>query len=452
MAIYHLSAQVISRGYGHSAVHAAAYRARADLTDERTGLRHDYSRKAGELLFEGIYAPKDAPEWAHDRAQLWNHVEAFEKHRRAELAREFNIALPCELTLEQNRYVLQDWIRDNFMRKGLIADAVIHAPSEQGDERNMHAHVMVVMRKLDGSEFVHTKERFDTYSEKEAAKIAELEALRESWARIGNRHLERHGFEPTLDHRTLEAQGIEREATIHMGQSATAIERDGNLSELGGVNREISAENEQKVIDLAAELAMREARAAARGQVDDIRSRDFPAAQTAPEAVQTREASAASSVPGRENTHTTEPQRAAEETFFREARPAAEAPRVIHLGPPADELGHAVQPDYAAAKGRIDDIRPDIGAAADIAGGLADGVEKALGAAFDYAADFIAPPPPPTKDQVGVSSGYVQKVVTSCAAPSSRKVNFSGRRVSVPYLIGNTLVCSGRRRDHFWTR
>jgi hypothetical protein len=273
MAIYHLNAQVISRGYGHSAVHAAAYRARDNLTDERTGLSHDYSRKAGELLFEGIYAPKDAPDWARDRAQLWNHVEAFEKHRRAELAREFNIALPHELTLEQNRYALQDWIRDNFTRKGLIADAVIHAPSKDGDERNMHAHVMVVMRKLDGSEFVRTKERFDTYSEKEAAKKADLEALRQSWERIGNRHLERHGFEPTLDHRTLDAQGIEREPTVHMGKDATAIARNGKEpSELGGVNRQINAENERKVIDLAAARAMREAHAATKGQVEDIRA------------------------------------------------------------------------------------------------------------------------------------------------------------------------------------
>jgi MobA/MobL family len=129
MAIYHLAAQEFSRGRGDSVVHAAAYRARADLTDERTGLRHDYSRKAGELLFEGIYAPKDAPEWAHDRAQLWNHVEAFEKHRRAILAREFVIALPHELTLEQSRRAVQDWVRDNFTRKGLIADVTIHATS-----------------------------------------------------------------------------------------------------------------------------------------------------------------------------------------------------------------------------------------------------------------------------------------------------------------------------------
>jgi hypothetical protein len=325
MAIYHLSAQVITRGAGHSSVHAAAYRARCELEDERTGLVHDYSRKSGELLFSGIYAPKDAPAWAHDRAQLWNHVEAFEKHRRAELAREFNIALPHELTLEQNRYVLQDWIRDNFTRKGLIADAVIHAPGRDGDERNMHAHVMVVMRKLDGSEFIRTKERFETFSEKEAAKKAELEQLRESWERTGNRHLERHGHAPTLDRRSLLDQGVDRDPTLHMGKSATAIERKGEASELGDVNRAIKSENERRVIDLAAERAMREARAAARGQVDNIRpekssSRTDPPRvlqKYAREVVGRREPAAARSSPGQSFTRATQA-RSAAATAYRE--------------------------------------------------------------------------------------------------------------------------------------
>jgi hypothetical protein len=376
MAIYHLSAQVISRGYGHSAVHAAAYRARCEITDSRTGLVHDYGRKAGELLFEGIYAPKDAPAWARDRAQLWNHVEAFEKHRRAELAREFVIALPHELTLEQGRYAVQDWVRENFTRKGLIADVTIHAPGREGDERNIHAHVMVVTRKLDGSEFIQTKDRFATYSEKAAAKKTELESLRESWARIGNRHLERHGFEASLDHRTLEAQGIEREPSIHMGKAATAIEREGSGSELGDVNREIKAGNDRRVIDLAAERAMREAREAARGQVEDIRpdqSRrdaayrqhvpgyDAPQ-QTAREAPQAREAEAAPSAPEAELTPST---------------PAA----------PAAELRSA----------------------GDITGGLVDGAARLFGRALDFVGGLFeglfagpstpAPEPPQPKPE-----------------------------------------------------
>jgi len=192
---------------------------------------------------------------------LWNHVEAFEKHQRALLAREFNIALPHELTLEQQRYALQDWVRENFTRKGLIADVAIHAPGKGGDERNTHAHVMVVMRKLDGSEFVRSKERFATYGEKDAARKAELESLRESWERIGNRHLERHGHGPTLDRRTLLAQGSARPATIHQGKDATAMERRGVGTDLGDHNRAVAL-NEAQVIDLAAARARREHEAA----------------------------------------------------------------------------------------------------------------------------------------------------------------------------------------------
>jgi hypothetical protein len=321
MASYHLSAQIITRGAGHSAVAAAAYRSRCELVDERTGLVHDYSRKSGELLFEGIYAPKDAPDWARDRAQLWNHVEAFERRRDAQLCREFIIALPHELTLEQNRFALQDWVRDNFTRHGLIADVAIHKPDRHGDQRNIHAHVMVVMRKLDGTEFLHAKERFETVAERKA----EMEALRESWARAGNRHLERYGFEPTLDHRTLKAQGIEREPTIHMGKAATAIERKGKrrqTSELGHVNRAVKVENEKRVIDLAAERSMREARDAARGRVDHIRpqnpSRDFSFQKSAREAAGAREPAAAPSATRQPTTRTTEA-RSAAATASREA-------------------------------------------------------------------------------------------------------------------------------------
>jgi hypothetical protein len=343
MAIYHLAAQEFSRGRGDSAVHAAAYRARCSLVDERTGLRHDYSRKSGELLFAAIYAPKDAPAWALDRAQLWNHVEAFERRRTAILAREFIIALPCELTLEQARCAVQDWIRQNFTRKGLIADLTIHAPSPDGDERNMHAHIMVVMRKLDGTEFIRTKKRFDTYSEKDAARKAELEGWRASWAQIGNRHLERYGFQPTLDHRTLEAQGIDREPTIHMGKAATAIEREVKPTELGDTNRQITAENERRVIDLAAE---RTRRTAAKHQVDDFRAGERDQAidrqqiQGQPEiaraAVQEEKVAAAPSTPAQPTTHTTAPQRGAQDGFSYEATSSVRDgnyPVINHAGP-----------------------------------------------------------------------------------------------------------------------
>lgn len=241
MAIYSLNAEIVSRGKGDSSVGAAAYQSRSRMVDMRTGEVHDYSRNVNELLFEGIYAPKGAPEWARDRESLWNHVEQFERRKDAQLAKRLIIAVPHEFTPEQGRYAIQDFVRENFTRKGFIADVAIHAPGKEGDQRNIHAHVLVVMRKLDGQELAAKKERLNITGRKD-----ELEAIRESWTRIGNRHLERHGFEPGLDHRTLEAQGIERVPSVHLGRQATALERDGISTDRGDLNREIAAENAQR--------------------------------------------------------------------------------------------------------------------------------------------------------------------------------------------------------------
>lgn len=223
MAIYHFHAGMISRAKGQSAVATAAYNARDHLTNERTGEVKDFTRKDG-LLFSGIYAPKDAPAWAQDRGQLWNHAEAAERRNDTQIARKYEVALPHELTDEQRRYLVQDFVRENFTRKGYAADVSIHAPDKDGDARNFHAHILVTDRRLTAEGFAeHKAERQQTFGQRKA----ELEQLRESWERIGNRHLERHGFEPTLDRRPLEAQGIDREPQIHIGVHAQAMERRG---------------------------------------------------------------------------------------------------------------------------------------------------------------------------------------------------------------------------------
>lgn len=280
MAIFHLSAGIHSRAKGHSAIAGAAYRARTTMTDERTGERHDFSRRAADVLFQGVYAPADAPDWTRDRSQLWNHVEAFEKRRDAQLAKVFDIALPHELSLEQNRRLLQDWIRENFTRKGLVADAVIHGPDRASDPRNIHAHVAVMLRKLDGTEFSAKKERTASNDERKA----ELEAQRASWEKLANRHLERAGLDVRIDRRTLKEQGIEAEPTKHLGPTATALERDGIASELGNANREIAQRNADRrelaaleaeerqigaqIIDLAVERSKRETSAFAKAAAD----------------------------------------------------------------------------------------------------------------------------------------------------------------------------------------
>lgn len=242
MAIFHFSAKVVSRKAGQSAIAKAAYNARDKLTDERTGEVKDFHRAEG-LQFSGIYLPKDAPEWAHDRAQLWNEQERAEKRKDATLAREYEIALPHELTDEQRRYLVQDFVKENFTRKGYAADVSIHAPDKEGDERNYHAHILVTDRRLEKDGFAEDKKERKM---KSPERKAELEHLRERWEHHTNRQLERYGHEARIDRRNLEAQGIGREPTQHLGPTATEIEREGKGSERGNENREIKERNQDR--------------------------------------------------------------------------------------------------------------------------------------------------------------------------------------------------------------
>lgn len=244
MAIFHLTTKNISRSAGQSAVAKAAYNARNCLTDERTGELRDYSRKEG-LLFSGIFAPKNAPEWAHDRAELWNQAEAAETRKNARTAREIEIALPHELTDEQRRYLVQDFVREQFVRRGMVADVCIHAPDRTGDGRNYHAHILLTTREIGPEGF--------TGKNRDWNKAETLEAWREAWERTANRHLERHGHEARIDRRTLKAQGIDREPTRHLGPQAVAMQRRGLEPNRYAELKEIEARNQQRA-ELSAAL------------------------------------------------------------------------------------------------------------------------------------------------------------------------------------------------------
>lgn len=227
MAIYHMSAQVIGRSAGRSATAAAAYRAGEKIVDERTGEIHDYTRKSG-VDYAEILTPANAGEWAEDRARLWNAAEQSEKRVNSQIAREINVALPRELTSEQNRELIRDYAQRNFVNQGMIADLCIH--HEKGE--NPHAHIMLSMREA-GPEGFTEKNR--SWNDKE-----QLEKWREDWAHSCNKAMERAGVNFQIDHRTLEAQGIDRAPTKHLGSSATGMERRGKPSEKGDYNRDIA--------------------------------------------------------------------------------------------------------------------------------------------------------------------------------------------------------------------
>lgn len=408
MASYHLSVHPnVSRGKGQSLVRTAAYNDRTRLVDERTGEVWDY-RRLGGLLAEGTYAPKDAPDWARDLGQLVNAVEQFEKRSDAQLAMNLDIALPHEQTLEQNRRLMQDFVREQFQRKGYAAHFAIHAPDRDGDDRNIHAHVLVTLRQIGPDGFARSKAE---QQERYRNRGAYVEGLRDAWERLANRHLERNGYDARIDRRSLEDQGIEREPQQHRGPAVTAMEREGTVTRIGGQIEQrqhhydelkaLAAEEQQidaQIIDLEAKRAERQARDAVKGQADDTRapnrSRDA-FAEAAQEAVQAWEAPAASSAPEPANTHSTELQR--------EAAPARDAPSVIHLGPRAEELTKAQQ----------EAVDVGVKAISSFFEGIASMVDKTLGTL----ADFVAPPPPPTKEQAeGMQRAAEERQVQDAAA------------------------------------
>ena len=144
IAIYHCSIKIISRGQGKSAVAAAAYRSGEKITNEWDGETHDYTRKGGVVHSE-IMLPPHAPPSFSDRSTLWNSVEEIEKSKDAQLAREVEIALPVELSREEQTRLVRDYCSSQFVSKGMCADFNIH-DTVSG---NPHAHIMLTMRPLD---------------------------------------------------------------------------------------------------------------------------------------------------------------------------------------------------------------------------------------------------------------------------------------------------------------
>lgn len=303
MAIYHLEAKVVSRGAGRSAVAASAYLSCSRLYNDYDGIQHDYTKKLG-LVWQEVFLPEYAPQEWQDREKLWNAVEEVETAKDSRLAREFVVALPIELSREQQIELLQEFIREQFVSDGMCADAAIH----DTDGHNPHAHILLTVRPLDeqghwqyktekeylcmknGEERGFTAAEFRTaqnggwekqYPYKVGKKkvymtpsAADAQGLvradkhpkstrygrqnpiserwnseeqlvewRKEWADVTNRYLERAGREERIDHRSNAARGIDEIPTIHEGVTAQALERKGIISDRCEINRQIKADN-----------------------------------------------------------------------------------------------------------------------------------------------------------------------------------------------------------------
>lgn len=258
---FHFNISMISRGKSKSAVASAAYISCEKLTNEWDGVTHDYHNKKG-LLHSQIYLPENILKEFQDRSFLWNSVELNEKASNAQLARNFIIALPKELSFEENKNLITDFIQKNFVSKGMIADLAIHQGNDEGNG-NIHAHIMTTVRPLNQDGTWGAKSKKEYLLDEQGNKIlgkngkpktrkieltdwnnkGNAEKWRESFATLCNQYLEKNNFEKRVDHRSFVRQGKEEIPTIHMGASASALERKGIETDKGNINREIKKHN-----------------------------------------------------------------------------------------------------------------------------------------------------------------------------------------------------------------
>lgn len=280
---FRLSVEVISRSTGMSSVAKAAYITRNKMTDERTGMSYDFTRRGG--LEAVLHAQlKDAPEWSRDIGQAWNAIEAVENRKNSQTAKMIDgLAFPHGIDAEARRRMLTDFMREQFGRKGFLWTAAIHTPDKDGDERNYHAHVMWNERPLSADGFAKTKDREGTsFATREAALVA----MRERWAALSAKQLERAGLPLEAErwrHAHLKlpeqeqlarARGdtefaerlADREPTKHLGRATVALERKGIRTERGDALEATEARNDQRraLRQQGAALAREETRLAAK--------------------------------------------------------------------------------------------------------------------------------------------------------------------------------------------
>ena len=239
MAIFHLSVKVISRSSGRSAVASAAYRGAERLHDERLDRDHDFTNKNGVVHSE-VMLPEGAPQEFADRENLWNAVEAAEKRKDAQLAREVEFAIPRELTKEQGIELAREFVEAEFVAKGMIADLNVHWDIGKDGLPKPHAHVMLTMREV-------SKDGF-------GAKVRDwnrtelVEQWRERWAEHVNERLAELDIDAQVDHRSLEAQGIALEPQDKIGPAASRMGVRGLEAERIEEHRAVAQRNGERIV------------------------------------------------------------------------------------------------------------------------------------------------------------------------------------------------------------
>ena len=271
MAVYYLNMKSFGRANGSSAASAVAYRAGERIRDERTGKIYDHSDRQDVMHKEFVLPTNlggEAMNWAKDRASLWNAAESAETRKNARVAREYLVALPVELSPEQRLGLVRGFSQELSDRYRFAVDFAIHAPRDfpGSDPRNFHAHLLATTREVttDGLGAKTTVEMNDRDRGRRGLGpgINELLHVRQRWAAVTNEALREANVAVRIDHRSLEAQGIDREPRPQIPRAAFEMERHGYRSVVAERMRE---EHQSRV-------QARQERAAAKPQsLEDIR-------------------------------------------------------------------------------------------------------------------------------------------------------------------------------------
>ena len=243
MAIYHFDVSITKRAKGQSAVAKAAYNSRRQLIDVRTGKKYDYSRKS-DLAYSAILLPENAPLWASNRENLWGQAELAENRKDSQIARQIVVALPKELSLEQNIELVRSFAEQECVCLGMAADINLHemsyGMSPRSEDFNPHAHILLTMRELSADGFAAKKNR--DWNKRE--KIADW---RVAWQDCANEALSKAGFDARIDHRSLKDKGSKLIPQIHLGSAVISMQQRGIVTEKIELYNSIKATN-QKLI------------------------------------------------------------------------------------------------------------------------------------------------------------------------------------------------------------
>jgi ATP-dependent exoDNAse (exonuclease V) alpha subunit len=253
VAVYFLNMKTFGRSAGSSAVSAAAYRAGERIRDDRTGRTYDHSDRR-DVMHKEILVPSQfagaAMDWARDRANLWNGAERAESRKNARVAREYLVSLPFELTADQRLDLARGFSQELADRYRFAVDLAIHAPRNfpGSDPRNFHAHLLATTREVTAAR-LGAKTTFELNDSRRrelglGPGITELLFVRERWATVTNAALKDANLEARVDHRTLKAQGIDREPQLFIPRIPYELERRGYRS---FVAEQIRAQHQARV-------------------------------------------------------------------------------------------------------------------------------------------------------------------------------------------------------------